>query len=404
MSDSEGEEDNDFDGTSVPTVRTHKGQKFILVWNNYSELDRDLLIKWIKENCTQGIVAREDAGTAHLQCAFITKTRKTFASMKKIFGSPHLAAQRKPYLANFRYCNKEDKSPFIHGPLPTTKIIAGTRTDQELAREFILTATSWRDVMLNADIGAYVAGHLAWARALYQVRPNQSVELPIRLYNWQSLLVEELKMAPHPRKIIWFYDAIGNHGKSTLANVLCNKYNAVELPNKSADAAYMYDRQPIILWDFSRTVHERVQYGLIEQFKNGRITNTKYESHSKVFPTPHIIVFANFEPDRNAWSQDRYDVREYYDMDFADPENYQIPDDVTDYIPSPIQSPRRSPRRILVEESPPRRTPVPLRRQGAFCSGVSPVTSPITSPIPSLPPRKRTFRRIVFEESDEDEQ
>jgi len=399
MSDSE----NDFQTRSVALADTFKGQRFAAVCNNWTEEKYELIKTFITEHCLQGIVAKEVApttGTRHLQVAFNTKIRKEYRSLHLALPGFDIRKQVKPYLANYRYCKKTDKDAWTFGQIPTNIVKKGSRTDIETAMQTILAAESWSEVILNPDIADTTARHLAWARSVYQHKRHESVALPKALYAWQALLVQELKQPPHPRKIIWYNDIAGNHGKSTLANVLCNKYKAIELPNKAADAAYMYDRQPIIIWDFSRTVLERVQYGLIEQFKNGRITNTKYESHAKQFSTPHIVVFANFAPDNKAWSADRYDIREVFDMEldvFDEPEVYQIPDDVTDYIPSPPPSPEvipESPLPVLTR-------PAPFRRQGAFCS---PFTSPITAD--DLPPRKRHVRinkKIVFESEEESE-
>ena len=42
--------------------------------------------------------------------------------------------------------------------------------------------------------------------------------------------------------------------------------------------------------------------------KNGRVVSTKYDSKTIFFPIPHVIFFANFEPDYTKWSADLYNV------------------------------------------------------------------------------------------------
>jgi len=46
----------------------------------------------------------------------------------------------------------------------------------------------------------------------------------------------------------------------------------------------------------------------LESIKNGLIVNTKYETGSKLFNSPHIIVFSNMSPDVSAMSMDRWKI------------------------------------------------------------------------------------------------
>ena len=81
----------------------------------------------------------------------------------------------------------------------------------------------------------------------------------------------------------------------------------------------VYAQKPtkIVLFDLSRTTETSEDsrkhyldgiYSLAEDLKNGRIVSTKYESKTVFFPPPHVIFFANFEPDYTKWSEDRYFV------------------------------------------------------------------------------------------------
>lgn len=51
-----------------------------------------------------------------------------------------------------------------------------------------------------------------------------------------------------------------------------------------------------------------IQYDFLEELKNGRIFNTKYESRMLEFPTPHVVVMMNEDPDMTKLSEDRYRI------------------------------------------------------------------------------------------------
>ncbi len=70
------------------------------------------------------------------------------------------------------------------------------------------------------------------------------------------------------------------------------------------------------IFDLSRTCADKIDhiYSLIENFKNGIMFSSKYESGTRIFTPPHVIVFANFIPDildrGNKLSADRWQTHE----------------------------------------------------------------------------------------------
>lgn len=110
------------------------------------------------------------------------------------------------------------------------------------------------------------------------------------------------------RKISWVYDEKGGSGKSMFARWLVYCGAILFTTSKTADITYAYNGQKIIIFDFSRSLEEHLNYGVIESLKNGMVFSSKYKSGMKVFKPPKIIVLANFPPVMNKMSLDRWDL------------------------------------------------------------------------------------------------
>ena len=94
----------------------------------------------------------------------------------------------------------------------------------------------------------------------------------VELRPWQESLLSELVDDPHPREIIWYYDNIGNTGKSFMATFMLKNHQALVVSSgKTADIAHVYDGHSIVIWDLSRSNMESINYGAMEDIKNGRI-------------------------------------------------------------------------------------------------------------------------------------
>ena len=118
-----------------------------------------------------------------------------------------------------------------------------------------------------------------------------------------------LALEPHPRRVDWVYDPIGGTGKTHLAKHLVTTQNAFYTNGgKSTDVFYAYQGQRVVIFDFVRESEGFVNYGAIEAIKNGLMSSNKYESQLKVFPIPHLLVFANFQPAPGKLSADRINV------------------------------------------------------------------------------------------------
>ncbi|KAK3108209.1 hypothetical protein FSP39_003242 [Pinctada imbricata] len=130
---------------------------------------------------------------------------------------------------------------------------------------------------------------------------------PIILRHWQRLVLNLLLTKQNDREVIWVTDKLGGEGKSTLAKYICTTRNAMYSTNATtSDFAYAYREEPIVIFDFVRDEKSKVNYGLMEQLKNGMLFSPKYMSTVKKFDSVRICCFANFYPDFNQMSQDRW--------------------------------------------------------------------------------------------------
>nr|WAE42152.1 MAG: replication associated protein [Cressdnaviricota sp.] len=134
---------------------------------------------------------------------------------------------------------------------------------------------------------------------------------------WQADLERVLLSEPDDRTIRWFVDPVGGAGKTQFCKYMAVKHGATVLNNAgTADLAHAIPAAPkIVILNLERTVEGRVNYGMLERCKDGMLFSAKYESRMKLFNSPHVVVFANFGPDRFAMSADRWCVVELGDQE-----------------------------------------------------------------------------------------
>ena len=127
-----------------------------------------------------------------------------------------------------------------------------------------------------------------------------------------------LSEEPDNRSIYWYWDEIGNTGKTSLAKHLCINFpNQILFVNgagkdiKYAVSEFVANEDnnlKMVIFYFTRSIENFISYEAIESVKDGILFNNKYESKMCIFNCPHIICFANFEPDYNTLSNDRWKV------------------------------------------------------------------------------------------------
>lgn len=147
------------------------------------------------------------------------------------------------------------------------------------------------------------------------VRLIPKLNIITNLHPWQ-IFVESLVKEPctDDRVIHWFYDLVGNKGKTAMTKYLCYHYGAMLVEGKKKDILFGIQNAEdtdIFIFDFSRSIENYVSYDAIESVKNGIFFSTKYESKMILRNSPHIIIFANFLPEEEKLSKDRWRI---YDL------------------------------------------------------------------------------------------
>lgn len=252
------------------TKRAPRFRSYCFTLNNYSKDDIEYLIDTFdnEEGCRY--VFQEETGmngTPHLQGIFNFKHPKVFEYAKNLHTKMHIEKCRN-LKCSINYCSKGE-----------------TRTGLIYHKGFNINTR--------------------------QVEVIKTSEL----YNWQINLKNELYQEPNKRKIIWYCDEIGNSGKSEFTKYIYYNFNHVFIfeNGKKNDITFRLlkskETPNICILDLSRSNEGFISYDCIESLKNGRLISGKYEGGFKYIPTPHVIVFANFEPNEEKLSKDRWDIR-----------------------------------------------------------------------------------------------
>lgn len=131
-----------------------------------------------------------------------------------------------------------------------------------------------------------------------------------KLRNWQTKIDKKVKSPANDRTVLWVHSkAEEQAGKTTLAKQLAVHDGALYLSNGSdADLARAYDGQEIVCFNFTKTQDEWVNYSAMEALKDGAIFSSKYDSGSKIFAPPSVVVFANFLPNTDCMAKDRWEI------------------------------------------------------------------------------------------------
>jgi len=254
----------------MPISKDPQSRKWCFTLNNYTPEEYKYICDYATSNNCKYIVAKElgEEKTPHLQMYFKFNSARRFSTMKRIFVRSHIEKARGSDKQNYEYCSKE--GDFITN--------LDFRTFKEKVADLCLQ--EYKDTIWKS-----------WQRDILEIKNDQ-------------------------RTINWYYEGTGNVGKSYLCKYLALTRNAIICEGKKTDifcqVSTMLDNEKLpelIICDIPRTAIDYINYGALEQLKNGMLYSGKYEGGRCIFPPPLVICFANTPPNLTALSTDRWNVK-----------------------------------------------------------------------------------------------
>jgi len=137
----------------------------------------------------------------------------------------------------------------------------------------------------------------------------------ILMNTWNEWLINTIQTRPDNRTINWIWSSTGKLGKTSMTRYLVDKHNAQFCSGgKYSDIMNLIyhtdmDRCKVVIFTLPKSSRNNISYSALESIKDGLVSNMKsYANGSKIFNPPHVIVFANFEPDSNELMPDRWNI------------------------------------------------------------------------------------------------
>jgi len=280
--------------------------------NNYTQQNEDQILSAFNAGGIDYVVYGKEvgaSGTPHLQGFVSFKARKRIPGCISLLGQAHYSVARS-IGASIDYCKKEGVVT-EHGTPPNLQPTSqGKRSDLEAFKDAVkggmVDFKELREAFSDV-VAKYPRFALAYVR---DHKPLPTIEA-FTLYGWQSHLVERLSEEPNSRTVIFVVDETGNTGKTAVCNHIERNLDCVQIMKcgKRDDMAFELDENiRVLVIDVSRSASQFLNYQFIEDVKDGRVFSPKYESFTKRFNSPHVVVMMNEEPDRTKLSADRYEV------------------------------------------------------------------------------------------------
>lgn len=243
-------------------------KNWIMTYNNYPKDIFEQIEQVLAPLCEKYVFGKEvgEEGTPHIQGAFCLKSKMRQGTLYKLFDDKFYLNKMKGKWTNQKYCIKD---------------------------------------------GDYIS-NVKWKKPCKILKESE-------LFKWELEILKILKEDPDDRSIYWFHDddKCGT-GKTTFCKYLIIKYGAIVLGGKSADMKngivdYMKNndgREPeLILVNLPRTFDiNYLSYTGIEECKDMMFYSGKYEGGMVCGNCPHLFIFSNEKPDRDAVDPKRWKI------------------------------------------------------------------------------------------------
>lgn len=255
---------------TTQTIKNKRARSWVLTLNNYTDMEYENAHR-ICHSAKSYILGKEvgDAGTPHLQGYIQWTSGKTLTQMRKLIPRAHLEPAKGNKKSNYLYCSKEGKFE--------TNIDMRTFKDKN------------KEILLDM----FYSDKLEWKQ-------------------WQQ---DVLDIKNDERTIHWYWESEGNIGKTFISRYLALTRNIIICEGKKNDIFNQVntliesEKNPeCVLCDIPRSNIDYINYGALEQLKNGMLYSGKYEGGICLFPPPLVICFANEAPDLRQMSRDRWHI------------------------------------------------------------------------------------------------
>ena len=141
------------------------------------------------------------------------------------------------------------------------------------------------------------AGKL-YLKGIKKIRPLKVYSYE-ELYEWQKSIVDMVDKEPCDRLIHWFWEPNGCKGKTQLCKHLVVNNDALLIDGTKQDMFYQVsnckEHPDIVLMNLPNN-SRMPDIKALEAIKDGLFASPKYESKMFIMNSPHIFIFANFEP------------------------------------------------------------------------------------------------------------
>lgn len=313
---------------SADDSKNARAVNWCFTYHGINQLNRILLDDVIKNWSTDGtpennfikyafysIEQGKRNGTIHAQGLLVMKKQTYWSVINNAFnqmiGFKGVFNVMKGTLKqNEDYCSKDDthlEGPFVFGERP--KNSRGKRTDLEDIKEMIKEEGLSKEVKESNEFRKYPN----WCKELNSMYRKDRLRKDIKEEFKNAVLTdiqkiwEKLILTQNDRQLLWIYDPYGNSGKSWFARYMYAKHKAYIAQNGTTrDLMEAYNDEDIVIIDLTRSEEEKINYSIIEKWKNGVIFKSKYYSNTEIRKPIKLCIMANFEPDNEKLSLDRW--------------------------------------------------------------------------------------------------